>query len=62
MEKKEQKRLMVDFRLLNGKPGTTLIRRLDGTALVPGPKGKKIKSEKEVTLHGFKQRSQNWAE
>ncbi len=42
---------MVDFRLLNGKPRATLIQRFDGTALVLGPKGKKIEFENTVTLH-----------
>ncbi len=42
---------MVDFRLLNGKPRATLIQRFDGTAIVLGPKGKKIEFEKRVTLH-----------
>ncbi|MGZ3493708.1 MAG: hypothetical protein ACXU9L_09185 [Thermodesulfobacteriota bacterium] len=42
---------MVDFRLLNGKPKATLIQRFDGTALVLGPKGKKIEFKDGFTLH-----------
>jgi hypothetical protein len=42
---------MVDFRLLNGKPRATLIQRFDGSALVLGPKGKKIEFEVGMTLH-----------
>ncbi len=42
---------MVDFRLLNGKPRATLIQRFDGSALLLGPKGKKIEFEDRVTLH-----------
>jgi hypothetical protein len=42
---------MVDFRLLNGKPRATLIQRFDGTALVLGPKGKKVEFEDGVALH-----------
>jgi hypothetical protein len=42
---------MVDFRLLSGKPRVTLIQRFDGSALLLGPKGKKIEFEVGVTLH-----------
>ena len=42
---------MVDFRLLNGKPRATLIQRFDASALVLGPKGKKIEFPSGVTLH-----------
>jgi hypothetical protein len=42
---------MVDFRLLNGKPRATLIQRFDGSALLLGPKGKKVEFEVGVTLH-----------
>ncbi len=42
---------MVDFRLLNGKPRATLIQRFDGSAILLGPKGRKIEFEDGVTLH-----------
>ena len=45
------RKCMVDFRLLNGKPRATLIQRFDGSALLLGPKGRKIEFEDGVTLH-----------
>lgn len=50
---------MVDFRLLNGKPRATLIQRFDGSALIMGPKGKKIEFEDGVTLHQIKLKLKN---
>ena len=40
----------MDFTLINGKPRATLIQRFDGSALLLGPKGKKIEFEDRVTL------------
>ncbi|HUL37850.1 MAG TPA: hypothetical protein VLW47_09190 [Thermodesulfobacteriota bacterium] len=42
---------MVDFRLLNGKPRATIIRRFDGTIVLLGPKGKRIEFADGVPLH-----------
>jgi len=42
--------LMVDFRLLDGKPRATLIQRFDGSALLLGPKGEKIEFDPGTTL------------
>jgi hypothetical protein len=42
--------LMVDFRLLEGKPRATLIQRFDGSALLVGPKGEKIEFDPGATL------------
>ncbi len=47
---------MVDFRLLNGKPRATLIQRFDGSALLLGPKGKRIEFGGGVTLHQIQDR------
>ncbi len=41
---------MTDFRSRNGKPRATLIMRLDGSALLLGPKGEKIEFDFETTL------------
>jgi len=41
----------VDFRLIDEKPRATLIQRFDGSALLLGPKGKKIEFKDGVTLH-----------
>ena len=41
----------MDFTLINGRPRATLIQRFDGSALLLGPKGKKIEFEDGVTLH-----------
>ena len=42
---------MAEFRSLNGNPSATLIQRLDGSALLLDPRGKKIEFEDGVTLH-----------
>ncbi len=47
---------MVDFRLLNGKPRATLIQRFDGSALLLGPKGRRIEFGDGVTLHQIQDR------
>ena len=40
----------MDFRLLRGKPRATLVQRFDGSALLIGPKGKKIEFDSGMTL------------
>jgi len=41
----------MDYRLLNGKPGATLIQRFDGSAVLLGPKTKRLEFDFGTTLH-----------
>ena len=41
----------MDYRLLNGKPRATLIQRFDGTAVLLGPKAKRLEFKLGATLH-----------
>ncbi len=41
----------MDYRLLNGKPRATLIQRFDGTAVLLGPKSKRLEFQLGATLH-----------
>ncbi len=41
----------MDYRLLNGKPRATLIQRFDGSALLLGPRAKKIEFKMGATLN-----------
>lgn len=41
----------VDLRLFNGSPRATLIQRFDGSAVLLGPKAKKIEFENGATRH-----------
>jgi hypothetical protein len=41
----------MDYRLLNGKPRATLIQRFDGTAVLLGPKTKRLEFDFGATLH-----------
>jgi hypothetical protein len=41
----------MDYRLLNGKPRATLIQRFDGTAVLLGPKEKRLEFDFGATLH-----------
>ena len=41
----------MDYRLLNGKPRATLIQRFDGTAVLLGPKAKRLEFDFGSTLH-----------
>ena len=41
---------MTDFSSGNGKTRATLVKRLDGSALLLGPKGEKIEFDFETTL------------
>ena len=39
------------YRLLNGKSRATLIQRFDGTAVLIGPKARRLEFELGATLH-----------
>lgn len=41
----------MDHRLLNGKPRATLIQRLDGSAVLLGPKARRLEFKLGATLH-----------
>jgi hypothetical protein len=41
----------MDYKLLNGKPRATLIQRFDGSAVLLGPKTKKLEFDFGATLH-----------
>jgi len=41
----------MDYRLLNGKPRATLIQRFDGTAVLLGPKARRLEFRLGATLH-----------
>jgi len=41
----------MDYRLLNGKPRATLIQRFDGTAVLIGPKARRLEFKLGATLH-----------
>ena len=41
----------VDFEVFNGRPRATLIQRFDGSAVLLGPKAKKIEFENGATKH-----------
>ena len=41
----------MDYRLLNGKPRATLIQRFDGTAVLLGPKARRLEFKSGATLH-----------
>ena len=41
----------MDYRLLNGKPRATLIQRFDGTAVLLGPKAKRLEFRSGASLH-----------
>jgi hypothetical protein len=43
--------MKMDYRLLNGKPRATLIQRFDGSAVLLGPKSRKLEFDFGVTLH-----------
>ncbi len=41
----------MDYRLLDGKPRATLIQRFDGTAVLLGPKTRRLEFKSGATLH-----------
>jgi hypothetical protein len=41
----------MDYRLLNGKPRATLVQRFDGTAVLLGPKAKRLEFDFGATIH-----------
>ena len=41
----------MDYRLLNGKPRATLIQRFDGSAVLLGPRARKLEFDIGATLH-----------
>jgi hypothetical protein len=41
----------MDYRLLDGKPRATLIQRFDGTAVLLGPKARRLEFKSGATLH-----------
>ena len=41
----------MDYRLLNGKPRATLIQRFDGTAVLLGPRAKRLEFRTGASLH-----------
>jgi hypothetical protein len=41
----------MDYRLLNGKPRATLIQRFDGSAVLLGPKERRLEFDIGATLH-----------
>ena len=41
----------MDYRLLNGKSRATLIQRFDGSAVLLGPKSRKLEFDFGATLH-----------
>jgi hypothetical protein len=43
--------MMMDYRLLNGKPRATLIQRFDGSAVLLGPKARRLEFKLGATLH-----------
>jgi len=48
----------MDYRLLNGKPRTTLIQRFDGSAVLLGPKSRRLEFEFGATLHEIQARAE----
>jgi hypothetical protein len=44
----------MDYKLLTGKPRATLIQRFDGSAVLLGPKTKKLEFDFGATLHEIK--------
>jgi hypothetical protein len=43
--------MKMDYRLLNGKPRATLIQRFDGSAVLLGPKTRRLEFGLGITLH-----------
>jgi hypothetical protein len=43
--------MKMDYRFLNGKPRATLIQRFDGTAVLLGPKARRLEFGLGATLH-----------
>jgi hypothetical protein len=41
----------MDYRLLDGKPRATLIQQFDGTAVLLGPKARRLEFKSGATLH-----------
>ena len=41
----------MDYRLLDGKPRATLIQRFDGSAVLLGPKARRLEFRLGATLH-----------
>ena len=48
----------MDYRLLNGKPRATLIQRFDGSAVLLGPKSRRLEFEFGATLHEIQARAE----
>lgn len=44
----------MDHRLINGRPGATLIRRFDGSALLFGPNGERVEFQIGATIQEIK--------
>ena len=44
-------RSKMDFEVFNGRPTATLIQRFDGSAVLLGPKAKKVEFENGATRH-----------
>ena len=48
----------MDYRLLNVKPRATLIQRFDGSAVLLGPKSRRLEFEFGATLHEIQARAE----
>jgi hypothetical protein len=55
--------MMMDHRLLNGKPRATLIQRFDGSAVLLGPKARRLEFKLGATLHEIQAQAERvgWA-
>jgi len=47
----------MDYRLLNGKPGATLIQRFDGSSVLLGPEARRFEFECGTTLYEIRDKA-----